>query len=317
MPFGRIRGGAPSAAPLLDRSLVRALPLLPRRAVRRIASPYIAGASLDDAVRVCRELNAAGKLATVDVLGEEIASLGEAEELMQAYLRAFDALRYIAAGVSVKPTGLGLKLDPESCRAYVGRLVARADEEQSFVRIDMEDASTTDATLDLYRSLRAAGRERVGIVLQARLHRTPHDIAALGDLRPSVRLCKGIYLEPREIAHTGLHEIRAAYVRCAESLLDSGCTVAFATHDDHLIAEAKRLTKARGLEPEQVEFQLLLGVRPHTGDALASQGYRVRVYVPYGERWYEYSLRRLQENPRIATAVAADTVLRVVPGGRR
>jgi proline dehydrogenase len=317
VPFGIARGGAPAAAPLLDRGLARALPLLPRRVVGKIASPYIAGPTLADACRVVAELNAAGKRGTVDVLGEEIATLAEAEELTQAYLDAFDALTDLIAGVSVKPTGLGLKLDPEACLANVDRLVARAEQESCFVRIDMEDASTTDATLDLYRSLRAAGRERVGIVLQARLRRTLDDVFALAELKPSVRLCKGIYLEPEEIAYTGFHDIRAAYVRCAEALLDAGCKVAFATHDDHLIAEAKRLTAARGLEPEQVEFQLLLGVRPKVGDALVGEGYRVRVYVPYGERWYEYSLRRLQENPRIATAVAADTVLRAVPGGRR
>jgi proline dehydrogenase len=309
---------------VFDRSLVRALPLLPRRAVRRFASPYIAGTTLDDACRVVERLNAAGKSATVDVLGEEVGTLAEAEQLTQAYLDVFDAIRErrLDANVSVKPTGLALKVDPAACRGFFERLVARAESDGGFVRIDMEDATTTDATFDLFRALRAAGREPVGVVLQARLRRTLDDVFALAPLAPSVRLCKGIYLEPDQIAFTSFHEIRAAYVRAAEALLDcviqgSGSRVAFATHDDHLIAEVKRLAAARGLAPGDVEFQMLLGVRERAGDALVAEGYRVRVYVPYGERWYEYSLRRLQENPRIATAVAADTVLRAVPGGRR
>lgn len=303
---------------VIDRGLVRALPLLPRRAVRRFASPYIAGATLADARRVAAELRAAGKTATVDVLGEEVTTKAEAEQLTEAYLEVFDALvsDRLEANASVKPTGLGLKLDAAACLANLDRLVARAEADDGFVRIDMEDASTTDSTLELYRRLRASGRERVGIVLQARLRRSLDDISALADLSPSVRLCKGIYLEPGSIAFTGADEIRAAYMRCAEALLDLGCTVAFATHDDRLLEAVERVVTRRGLAPEQVEFQMLLGVRPRIGDALVRKGYRIRVYIPFGERWYEYSLRRLQENPRIATQVAADTVLRAIPGGR-
>jgi proline dehydrogenase len=197
-------------------------------------------------------------------------------------------------------------------------LVRRAAEDGSFVRVDMEDSSTTAATLELYRDLRGRGHDRVGVVLQARLRRSLDDVAALAPLEPNVRLCKGIYLEPGDVAHTGFHEIRAAYVRCAEALLDCGATVAFATHDDALIAEAKRLVARRGLQRDRSEFQLLLGVRERAADALVHDGHRVRIYVPFGERWYEYSLRRLQENPAIATHVAADTVKRVaVAGGRR
>jgi proline dehydrogenase len=305
---------------VLDRALVRALPLLPRGAVRTFASPYIAGESLDDACAVVAELNGAGKLATVDVLGEEVETVDEAHALVAAYLHAFVAFeeRGLDANVSVKPTGLGLKLDRDLWRESIGTLAQRAENDRSFVRIDMEDSSTTDATLETYRELRTQGNERVGVVLQSRLRRSLDDIAALAPLQPNVRLCKGIYLEPREIAHTGFRDIQAAYVRCAEALLDSGATVAFATHDEALIAQAKRLVEERRLTPDRYEFQMLLGVKERAADALVQEGHRVRVYVPFGERWYEYSLRRLQENPRIATYVAADTVKRVaVHGGRR
>ena len=305
---------------VFDRALVRALPLLPRRAVRSVASPYIAGEGIEDACATVAALNEGGKLATVDVLGEEIASAEEAKELTAAYLDVFEALarRGLDANVSVKPTGLGLKLDYDLCRANVEALVQRAEADGSFVRIDMEDSSTTDATLDLYRELRGQGHDRVGVVLQARLRRSLDDIAALAPLEPNVRLCKGIYLEPGELAHTDFRAIQAAYVRCAEALVDAGATVAFATHDDALIAEAKRLVARRGLARDRYEFQMLLGVRSSAADTLVREGHRVRIYVPFGERWYEYSLRRLQENPRIATYVAADTVKRVaVPGGRR
>jgi proline dehydrogenase len=305
---------------MLDRALVRALPLLPRGAVRTFASPYIAGERLDDACAVVAALNAEGKLATVDVLGEEVESAGEARDLTATYLDVFSAVRTLGldANVSVKPTGLGLKLDPDLCLDNVETLVARAETDGSFVRIDMEDSSTTDATFELYRALRSRGHHRVGVVLQARLRRSLDDVAALAPLEPSVRLCKGIYLEPAAIAYTGVGEIRQAYIRCAEALVDAGATVAFATHDDVLIAEAKRLVARRGLARDRYEFQMLLGVREGTADALVREGHRVRIYVPFGERWYEYSLRRLQENPRIATHVAADTVKRVaVAGGRR
>lgn len=305
---------------MLDHALVRALPLLPRGAVRTFASPYIAGERLDDACHAVAKLNCAGKAATIDVLGEEVETPEGARDLTDAYLDVFDAIRAhgLDASVSVKPTGLGLKLDPGLCLGNVDKLVRRAEHEASFVRVDMEDASTTDATLRLYGELREGGRDPVGVVLQARLRRSLDDIAALAPLRPNIRLCKGIYLEPAAIAHTGVGEIRAAYVRCAEALLGAGCYVAFATHDDALIEEAKRLVARRGLERDRYEFQMLLGVRERAADALVREGHRVRVYVPFGVRWYEYSLRRLQENPRIAVHVAADTVKRVaVLGGRR
>jgi proline dehydrogenase len=305
---------------VVERALVHALPLLPRATVRSFASPYIAGETLADACRAVEGLNRSGKAATVAVLGEEVETPAEARALADAYVEVLAAARArgLDTHVSVKPTGLGLDVDRDLCRENVERLVRLATRDGSFVRIDMEDARTTDHTLELYRRLRADGLERVGIVLQARLHRTLDDIASLAPLAPNVRLCKGIYVESPSISFTRRGEIRAAFVRCAEALLESGAYVAFATHDDALIQEAKRLVAQHGLSSERYEFQTLLGVRERAADAHAREGHRLRVYVPFGKRWYEYSLRRLRENPRFAARVTRDVVRRIaLPGAGR
>ena len=293
---------------LLDRAIVRLLPAVPKPVVQRLSSRYIAGSSIDDAVRVVARLNAKGKLATVDVLGEEITSADEAHAIAAQYhdvLARIDA-NGLDANVSVKLTGLGLELDYDLCRENLQAVLLDARARGSFVRIDMEDSSTTDRTLRLYRELRDAGHENVGVVLQAYLRRTEDDLAGL----ENVRLCKGIYVEPVAIAYRGFDEVRANYVRCLEALVAQGSYVAVATHDEYLIREALRVV--RDLPPDRYEFQMLLGVRPDRADSLVGAGHRLRVYVPYGVQWYEYSLRRLQENPRIAGYVAADTVGRLL-----
>lgn len=303
---------------LLDRALVQVLPAVPRPVVRRLSSRYIAGPTLEDAVRVVRELNERGRMATIDVLGEEVTRREEALQLVDEYRRVFDAIRDegLDSNVSVKPTGLGLKLDRDFCRENVATLVRCAEERGNFVRIDMEDATTTSDTLAVYGELRGEGLEGVGVVLQARLRRTLDDVAALADLEPNVRLCKGIYLEPPDIAYEDFGEIRVNFVTALRALLDSGAYAAVATHDDWLVDRALELLAGRGLGPEEYELQMLLGVREEMADALVRDGHRLRIYVPYGRRWYEYSMRRLQENPRIATYVALDTVNRLLPGKR-
>ena len=302
---------------VLDRAVVRVLPAVPRSIVRRVAAPYIAGSTLADASRVVSELNARGISATVDVLGEEIVRPDAAETLARAYhdaLAAIDADR-LSANISIKLTGFGLKLDAGLCRRLVGELVRDAHARGIFVRIDMEDSSTTDDTLDLYRSLREEGHDGVGIVLQAALRRTSADIEALAPLHPSVRLCKGIYLEPASIAFQGFEEIRRSFVSCLDGLFEAGCRVGIATHDEWLIEQA--LERVAGLDESRYEMQMLLGVRPDRGQALVAAGHPLRVYVPYGEQWYEYSLRRLQENPKVAGYVASDVVRRMLPWRRR
>jgi proline dehydrogenase len=175
----------------------------------------------------------------------------------------------------------------------------------------MEDSSTTDDTLRLYRELREDGHDNVGVVLQAMLRRTLADVAALAELKPSVRLCKGIYVESAEVAYQDYEAVRASYVRALQALLDAGCYVGIATHDEWLLGEGRRIVAERGLERDAYEFQMLLGVRPARGDELVVEGHRLRIYVPFGRHWYAYSLRRLQENPRIAGYIASDTVGRL------
>ena len=295
---------------LLDRAIVRLLPAVPKPLVQRLSSRYIAGATLDDAIRVVSRLNAKGKLATVDVLGEEVSSADEARALVGQY---HDVLARIDeegldANISVKLTGFGLELDDDLCRENLEAVVLDAAARGNFVRIDMEDSSTTDRTLELYRGLRAGGHENVGVVLQAYLRRTATDLVDLGN----VRLCKGIYIEPPEIAYREYDAVRASYVRSLEALVAQGTYVGIATHDEYLIGEALRIVADAGLEPDRYEFQMLLGVRPERADRLVADGHRLRVYVPYGTQWYEYSVRRLQENPKIAGYVAADTFGRLL-----
>ena len=301
---------------LVDSAIVRLLPAVPKPVVRRISSHYIAGEELDDALRVVLQLNHEGKLATIDVLGEEITEPEEAQAIAAAYREAFEAIERgrLDSNVSIKPTALGLKLGYELFRQNLTDVVEHAASRGNFVRIDMEDSSTTDDTLRLYRELRAAGHHNVGVVLQARLKRTLADIAELADLKPNVRLCKGIYLEPPELAYRDFDSIRASFVHALEALLEAGCYVGIATHDEWLLEQGQRLVSTRGLGREDYEFQMLLGVRPALGDELVRGGHRLRIYTPFGKHWYAYSLRRLQENPKIAGYIAADTVGRFIPG---
>jgi proline dehydrogenase len=287
---------------LLDSAIVRALPAVPKPVVRRLSARYIAGPEISDARRVVAALNAAGKRATVDVLGEEITRVDEARAITRAYLDMLDAIDDdgLDANVSVKLTGLGLEVDPSLCRKNLAAIAERG----TFVRIDMEDSSTTDATLELYRDLTDDGFENLGVVLQAMLKRTEDDARTLAGA--NVRLCKGIYIEPPEISYRDFDDVRESYVRALDTLFDGGCYVGIATHDEWLVEQGLRAVRERGLDPHAYEFQMLLGVRPELGDRLIRDGHPLRIYVPFGRQWYDYSLRRLQENPKIAGYVAGD-----------
>jgi len=300
---------------IYDRAIVRLLPAVPRPVVRRISSRYIAGTELDDAVATVADLNARGMLGTVDVLGEEIGAADEARAIAGAYLDVLAAIERERLGstVSVKLTALGLKLDLDLARELLTQVVADAAGRGSFVRIDMEDSSTTDDTLRLYRELREAGRDNVGIVLQAYLRRTAADVRALADLQPNVRLCKGIYVEPAALAFRDPEQVRASYVAALERLLEQGSYVGIATHDEPLIRNGLEQVARRKLGEDDYEFQMLLGVREERRDQLVRAGHRLRVYVPFGRQWYAYSLRRLQENPAVAGYIAGDTLRRLIP----
>jgi proline dehydrogenase len=299
---------------LLDRAIVRLLPAVPKPVVQKLSSHYIAGTELSDACRVVKTLNDEGKMATIDVLGEEIHNADETRAIVAEYRRVFEMIERegLDSNVSVKPTALGLKLDYDLARENFETVVRHAAESGNFVRIDMEDSTTTDATLRIYRELRGVGLDNVGVVLQASLRRTVDDVWGLADLKPSVRLCKGIYIEPPSIQFRDYDAVREGFVAALEALFRSGAYVGIATHDEYLIDAGRRLVVEHGLRREQYEFQMLLGVRPRLGDGLVQQAHRVRIYVPFGQQWYAYSLRRLKENPKMAGYIASDTIGRML-----
>jgi len=266
-----------------------------------VARRYVAGETLDDAIRTIRQLNSEGAMATVDVLGEEVTERVKADGAVAEYIRLLDRIDNdgIDANVSIKPTLVGLKLDESLCEANVGRIVARAAELGNFVRIDMEDRTCTEPTLQIYRSV-LAEHGHVGIVLQAYMRRTISDIRELLPRRPNVRICKGIYREPRSVAWKDFDTIRANFVYAMDTLLENGCYVGIATHDPMLVWAGMRTVDRLGLEPDRYEFQMLLGVDPELRRIILDAGHRLRVYVPYGRDWYPYSIRRLRENPTVA-----------------
>ncbi len=290
---------------LLDTLVARSLPLLPRSLVRFFSKTYIAGTTPDDAFRVVRTLNQEGAMTTLDILGEFISTAAEAEANTQAYASLIERIPnedVRETNVSVKLTALGLLLDRQLCLDNMRRLVGLARSIDNFVRIDMEDSGCTDATLEIFEVLREEFPGRVGAVLQSRLRRTLADVDRLtGGGRPTnLRLCKGIYLEPAEIAYTEPQAIRDNFEHALERMFERGCYVGIATHDAQLVEASLGLIGRYGLRRDQYEFQMLLGVTERLRRRILADGHRLRVYVPFGERWYAYSVRRLQENPQIA-----------------
>ncbi|MEW6637363.1 MAG: proline dehydrogenase family protein [Actinomycetota bacterium] len=292
---------------LIDRAIASSVPAMPRPLVRKIAGRYMAGATLEEAVRTVRELNAEGCVATVDVLGEFTRDASDAREKLEEYKRVVDALvaNDLASGISVKLTALGLDIDERMCRENLEEIVAYAGERDRFVRVDMEDSPHTAQTLELVMDAHER-HQNTGAVIQAYLRRSLKDVERLAGRGISVRLCKGIYDEPRRLAYKNFDVVRANYVLLLETLMRAGCYVGVATHDEYLVWHATRLVHQLGLGKDRYEFQMLLGVDEPLRRILVGAGHKVRVYVPFGKDWYEYSTRRLKENPRIATYIARD-----------
>jgi proline dehydrogenase len=288
---------------LFNQAVVAAMPLVPRPLVWRFSQRYIAGTGLDDAYRTVRDLNTANCTATIDVLGEDSTSVEQVEAATDLYLEAIRGIqsRTLRCGLSVKLSEMGLRFDESLCRRAIRDLAASAKEHGSFVRIDMEDSSVTTVTLDIYRQLRREF-DNVGIVIQSCLRRSEQDIAELLDEGPTdVRLCKGIYIEPEDIAYCDADENRHSFNRLLDQLFDGGASkVGIATHDPALVEYAEELIAKKGIDENRYEFQMLLGVAGSLRRELVSEGHPLRVYVPFGELWYAYSLRRLRENPNIA-----------------
>ena len=286
---------------LFDRLIKTGLPLVPKFVVGKVAARYVAGETLEQALHKVRELNGAGALVTLDLLGEEVAERQKATASVDEYVRILEQIHALGldANVSIKPTMLGLKIDLGFCRESIERIVAKAKDLGNFVRIDMEDATTTDATLAIFREL-FEKYGNVGVVLQAYMRRTLADIAALPPSGVNIRICKGIYIEKRTVAWKGYETVRQNYVQALDKLIRQGVYPAIATHDEYLVCAALGLIEKHGLPRERYEFQMLLGVDEELRKILIAEGHRLRVYVPYGRDWYPYSIRRLRENPEIA-----------------
>ena len=270
-----------------------------RYGMRLGAARFVAGETLDDCLDVLAELNAKGLHANTTLLGEDVESREETESVVAEFRTVLDRIRErdLRANLAVKLTHLGLLIDEELAYENVAALVDHAAERGNFVRIDMEHSSVVDATLRIYRRLRESGRENVGCVLQAYLYRTPTDLEALLPLAPNMRLVKGAYLEPPEIAYPKKADVDDAYRRLLERALQGGAYVAVATHDERLIDHTIRFTGQHGIAPDRFELQMLYGVRPQLQRDLAARGFKVLVATPYGPEWYPYLMRRLAERP--------------------
>jgi len=285
----------------MNKLISLTLPFVPKPIVGIFSRPYIAGEHMSDAVRVVRELMAEGACATIDVLGEEVKNKEKARNALANYMRVLDVIQEekLDANISIKLTQLGLKIDKEFCFENIRTLVEAAKNHGNFVRIDMEDSSCTTDTLEIYRRLREEF-DNVGTVLQAYLRRTIQDINDLLPLKPNLRLCKGIYVEPREIAYKDKVIINKNYAYALEKLLTGGASyVGIATHDEKLVWEALRIIDQFNIDKSRFEFQMLLGVDPQLRRIIINSGYKLRVYVPFGTEWFAYSTRRLKENPNI------------------
>ncbi len=294
---------------IIDRAVANSVTVIPRPVVRRIAGRYMAGERLEEAIETIRDLNEQGCVATVDVLGESTETERDAAENLQQYKQVVDALEAneLSSGISVKLTGLGLDIDEDLCRRNLEEIVVYAGERGRFVRVDMEDSPYTGSTLELVLDMHER-HENIGAVIQAYMRRSLKDVMRLAESGVSVRLCKGIYDEPREIAYKDFDTVRQNYVLLLEELFKGGVYAGVATHDEYLVWHALRLVHQMDVPKDRYEFQMLLGVDEELRRILVNAGHKVRVYVPFGEDWYEYSARRLKENPKIARYVAEDVV---------
>jgi proline dehydrogenase len=287
---------------LLNKLIATTLPWFPKSIVGYLSRHYIAGASVDDAVQVARGLTDEGCCVTMDVLGENIKNTSEANEFARQYLELLDRIEMekLNANVSVKPTQMGMALDMEVCRNNYRQIIEKAAGYGNFVRIDMEDTPYTDKTLNLHQEMAELFPGSTGVVIQSYLRRTANDCKErLIPASAHLRLCKGIYREPVELAFQSREDIRNSFLDNLKDLLSAGNYVGIATHDEYLVDGALKIISNLDLSKDKYEFQMLLGVMPGLRNRILNDGHKLRVYVPFGEAWFAYSTRRLEENPSL------------------
>jgi proline dehydrogenase len=286
------------------------LPYMPKKLVWMFSSRYIAGKTIDDAIKVSRSLNDEGYLVTVDLLGEFITRLDQAEDNKNKYLEIIDQIQKhkIDGNFSLKPTMFGLLIDKEAAYVKIREIVSKAAEYDNFVRIDMEDSQCVDLEIEIFRKIKKEFPKNVGLVFQAYLHRTFDDIMDLLDIHSNgspvnYRLCKGIYVEPETIAYKKYEEINKHFLEDLDFMFENGIYVGIATHDTPLVDGAYALIDKYKLPKDKYEFQMLYGVTPSLRKSIINKGHRLRVYVPFGKDWFAYSTRRLKENPKMANEI--------------
>ena len=285
----------------LNSLIVNFTKLLPKPIVRIFAGKYIAGEELQDAVNLVKSLNTKGIYATIDVLGESIRNKDEAVEAKINCLKVLESIHKnkLMANLSIKPTQMGLAIDEEFAYQQILEIVQKAKSLKNFVRIDMEDSTFTNSTIQLYKRLNE-NIGQVGIVLQAYLKRTIDDVENLNKLGANYRLCKGIYVEPESIAYKDKQIVRDNFLHALKLMFKNGNYVGIATHDEYLTENTYKMIKEMKIPKDKFEFQMLLGVKPELAYKINDDGYKIRIYVPFGKDWYAYSIRRLKENPQIA-----------------
>jgi len=295
----------------ISKTIANVIPIFPKKFVRIFANKYIAGDKLSDCVSKVQKLNNNNMSATMDVLGESINDKKEAIQSKDESIEVLDAIakHKLNSSLSVKLTMLGLQLDYDFCLSLFTEIAQYAKELNNFVRIDMEDSSVTDSTLQIYRDIRK-NFDNVGIVIQAYLRRSEEDVIRLTEMNADFRLCKGIYIEPEAIAFKKRKEIRENFLKLIRIVLEKKSYCGIATHDDYVIDGSKNIITELGLKREDYEFQMLLGVREKLRDKIVAEGHKMKIYVPFGERWYEYSIRRFKENPNIAGQVLKALITR-------
>ncbi len=265
---------------------------------RRVVDRFVSGEELEDGLNAARKVNSEGAIATLDHLGEEVSETGEAIAATEVYLTALDQIKEneVDTNVSVKPTQVGLKIDTKLCEENFAKIIERAKKYDNFVRMDMEGSDCTQDTLDVFRSLRTK-HDNVGIVIQSYLYRSETDVDEVLKLGGRIRLCKGAYKEPKEIAFPKKRQVDENFLKLTQKMLLSGIYHGIATHDDKLIKETKRFAQKNNISKESFEFQLLYGIRRELQYQLIKEGYNVRIYIPFGRQWYPYFMRRLAERP--------------------
>lgn len=294
----------------INKIIAGMLPYMPKNLVWVFSKRYIAGKTIDEALAVCKKMNEEGMLITIDLLGEFITELHQAETNKNEYLHIIERVEAasIKGNYSLKPTMFGLLIDKDACYGYIREIVAKAASFNNYVRIDMEDSQCVDLEIELLRKLKAEFPANVGLVVQAYLKRTLNDLEQMLDLHteqssPNYRLCKGIYVEPEKIAFKKYDEINKHFLINLEFMLQNGMYPGIATHDKKLVDGSLALIEKYNYPKDKYEFQMLYGVTPQLRKSIVDAGHRMRIYVPFGEQWFAYSTRRLKENPAMAKEI--------------